>query len=84
MEESTYKKILLIAIDTLCVDHLGCYGYDVPRNPTTPFIDSLAEKGAIFRKHYAADVPTPSSFTSLFTGIRGIRHGIIGFKNKSN
>ena len=84
MEESTYKKILLIAIDTLCVNHLGCYGYDVPRNPTTPFIDSLAEKGAIFRKHYAADVPTPSSFTSLFTGIRGIRHGIIGFKNKSN
>lgn len=82
VKQPMYKKILLIAIDTLSLDHLGCYGYEVPRNPTTPFIDSLARKGAIFKKHYAADVPTPSSFTSLFTGIRGIRHGIIGFNNK--
>ncbi len=76
-----FRKIILIVIDTLSVDHLGCYGYHVPKTPTTPFIDSLAEKGTLFQKHYATDVPTPPSFTSLFYGIRGIRHGIIGFNN---
>ncbi len=77
-----YKKIILIAIDTLNVDHLGCYGYNVPKVPTTPFLDSLTEQGALLQRHYASDVPTPSSFTSLFYGIRGIKHGIIGFNNK--
>lgn len=76
------RKIILIAIDTLNVDHLGCYGYNIPKILTTPFLDSLAQEGAFFQKHYATDVPTPSSFTSLFYGIRGIKHGIIGFNNK--
>lgn len=76
-----YKKIILIVIDTLNVDHLGCYGYDVPETPTTPFLDSLAEEGVLFQNHYATDVPTPSSFTSMFYGVRGIKHGIIGFNN---
>ncbi len=77
-----YRKIILIAIDTLNVDHLGCYGYNIPKAPTTPFLDSLAKAGVLFGRHYATDVPTPSSFTSLFYGIRGIKHGIIGFNNK--
>ena len=78
------KKIILIAIDTLNVDHLGCYGYNVPHTPTTPFLDTLAKGNALFQRHYATDVPTPSSFTSLFTGTRGIHHGIIGFRNKTD
>jgi len=79
-----YGKVILITIDTLSVDHLGCYGYNIPKTPTTPFLDSLAKRGAIFRRHYATDVPTPSSFTSFFCGIRGIKHGIIGFNNKAS
>ena len=35
-------RIILITIDTLRADHLGCYGY--PRQ-TTPFIDTLAREG---------------------------------------
>jgi arylsulfatase A-like enzyme len=77
-----HRKIILIVIDTLNVDHLGCYGYNIPKTPTTPFLDSLAEQGVVFRKHYATDVPTPSSFTSLFCGIRGVKHGIMGFNNR--
>lgn len=79
-----YKKIIFIAIDTLCADHLGCYGYSIPETPTTPFIDSLAEQGALFQKHYATDVPTPPSFTALFYGIRGLKHGIMGFNNPAS
>ena len=38
-------RILIIDIDTLRPDHLGCYGYH--RN-TSPNIDSIAEKGIVF------------------------------------
>lgn len=38
-------NVILISIDNLRADHLGCYGYN--RN-TTPNIDKLAEKGIIF------------------------------------
>lgn len=79
-----HNKIILITIDTLSSDHLGCYGYNIPKTPTTPFLDALAEEGVLFQKHYATDVPTPPSFASLLYGTRGIKNGIIGFNNKSS
>ena len=36
-------SIILISIDTLRADHLGCYGYD---RPTSPALDALAARGA--------------------------------------
>lgn len=80
----TYRKIILIALDTLRADHLGAYGYRVAATDgkgTSPFIDVLADQGVLFRNHYATDVPTPGSFTSLFYGVRGITHGVLGFNN---
>lgn len=77
-------KVILIAIDTLRADHWGCYGYDIPKTPTTPFLDTLSEQGALFLKHYATDVPTPPSYTALFFGVRGIKNGIIGFNNPAS
>ena len=73
-----YEKVILIAIDTLRADHLGCYGYDFP---TSPFIDELAEEGGKFSRCFASDVPTPPSFSALLTGTRGIHNGITGFNN---
>lgn len=73
-----YNKIILLAIDTLRADHLGCYGYELQ---TSPFIDQLSENGVLLRNHYASDVPTPPSFTSIFFGERGINNGIIGFND---
>ena len=72
-------KLLLISIDTLRSDHLGCYGYNWTRNRTSPFIDSLAGGGVVFENHYATDVPTPPSYTSLFHGQRAIKNGIYTF-----
>ncbi|KXA92833.1 hypothetical protein AKJ65_06975 [candidate division MSBL1 archaeon SCGC-AAA259E19] len=76
-----YNKVILVAVDTLSKDHLGCYGYKTPEENTSPFIDSLAEKNLKFENFYASDVPTPSSFTSFLTGTRGIHNGIVGFNN---
>ena len=63
-------KIILIAIDTLRLDHLGCYGY---QQPTSPNIDKIANQGVLFEHHYATDVPTRPSFTALFSSQRGIK-----------
>ena len=44
-------NVLLISIDTLRPEHLGCYGY--PR-PTSPHIDRLAAEGACFEQHISS------------------------------
>ena len=37
--------MLLVTIDTLRADHMGCYGYD---RPTSPVLDALAAEGVLF------------------------------------
>ena len=69
-------KIILISVDTLRADHLGCYGYLLE---TTPVIDKLAREGVLFAKHYSTDVPTPPAYTAMFCGKRGLHTGIFGF-----
>jgi len=67
-------KVMLLVIDTLRADHLGCYGY---RRNTSPCIDEIASEGVLFEHAYPTDVPTQPSFTSMFTGMRGIETGIV-------
>lgn len=66
--------IVVIAIDSLRADHLGCYGYG---NPTSPNIDALARESVLFDAAFAAGIPTTPSFTTLFTGLHPYRHGIV-------
>lgn len=74
-------KVILLVIDTLRADHLGCYGY---RRDTSPNIDRLAKEGVIFKNAYPTDVPTQPSFTSMFTGLRGIQVGIVSHSENEN
>src|SRR5581483_168390 len=64
-------NILLVAIDTLRADHLGCYGY---ARPTSPHLDRLAAEGVLFEDHYAPHIPTHPGFTTLFTGMDAFTH----------
>ena len=41
-------NLIVISIDTLRADHLGCYGYD---KPTSPLLDKLASQGVLFEMH---------------------------------
>src|SRR5437867_580310 len=59
-----YPNVLLIVIDTLRADRLGCYGN--PRG-LTPFLDSLAERGYVFRHAYAQANWTKPSVASILT-----------------
>ncbi|MCL6584661.1 MAG: tetratricopeptide repeat protein [bacterium] len=71
-EKSKYN-LLLITIDTLRADHLGCYGY---QNVKTPAIDALASEGILFT-HALTPVPiTLPSHVSIMTGLYPIQHGI--------
>ncbi len=57
-------NVVLITIDCLRKDHLGCYGYG---KKTSPFIDSLARKSFVFDRAYSIGPNTPHSFPGLFT-----------------
>lgn len=67
-------NVVLIGVDTLRPDHLGCYGYE---RPTSPSIDVLAEQSIVFDTAIAAGIPTTPSFTTLLTGLHPYRHRIV-------
>jgi arylsulfatase A-like enzyme len=54
--------VLLVVIDTLRADRLGCYGYD---RPTSPTLDRLAARGALFLDNTAQSPWTKPSMVSL-------------------
>ncbi|QDU84358.1 Choline-sulfatase [Planctomycetes bacterium Pla163] len=65
--------VLLISIDTLRADRLGCYGHE---RPTSPTIDALAARGVRFTEAYAPDCGTAQSHATLFTGTLPAAHGV--------
>ena len=67
-------NLLIITIDTLRVDHLGCYGYF--RN-TTPNIDKLAKESVVFDHCLAPMAQTLPAHMSIFTGVYPREHGIV-------
>ncbi len=62
-------RILMLDLDTLRPDHLGCYGYS--RN-TSPTIDSIARSSIRFDEYYCSDAPCLPSRAALF--FRAFRH----------
>ena len=67
------SNIVLLTIDSLRADHLGCYGY--ARN-TSPHLDEMAEQSTVFERAFATGIPTMPSFTTLLSGLHPYRHGI--------
>jgi len=71
----TVPNVLLITLDAVRPDHLGCYGY--PRS-TSPNLDRLASEGMVFLHAYAPSSYTMESAPSLFTSTYPSRHGAMG------
>ncbi|MFC6723590.1 sulfatase [Halobium palmae] len=67
-------RILLVDVDSLRPDHLGCYGYS---RDTSPTIDSIADEGVRFDRCYASDTPCLPSRTALATGRFGVKNGVV-------
>lgn len=72
-EQSEGYNVILISIDTLRSDHLGCYGY---KKDTSPNIDVLASESALFRNVYSASPWTLPSHVSMLTGLYGAHHQV--------
>lgn len=71
---SRRPNVVILAIDTLRADHLGCYGY---KKPTSPHIDALGAESVVFDRAFAAAIPTMPSFTTMLSGLHPYRHGIV-------
>jgi len=75
-------NVVVITIDTLRADHLGCYGYKQIR---TPNIDALAAESARFERAYTPVPVTLPAHTAIFTGTYPTLSGMHDFSgNKLN
>jgi arylsulfatase A-like enzyme len=70
--------IVLVVVDTLRADRLGCYGN---ARGLTPFLDSLAARGVVFRNAYAPAPWTNPSVASLLTSRFPSQHGAVAFES---
>lgn len=71
--EALSPNVILVSIDTLRADHLGCYGYD---RPTSPTLDRLASEGMLFECAYATSPWTLPSHGTMLTGFYPGRIGL--------
>lgn len=67
-------NVILISIDTLRADHLGCYGYPAD---TSPNIDEFSKHGVLFRTAIAHAPSTTPSHASILTSLLPVHHGAL-------
>lgn len=72
----TAWNVVLITIDTLRADHVGCYG---DKQIKTPNIDALAADGTRFERAFAVVPVTLPSHTTMLTGTYPMLSGMHDF-----
>ncbi len=58
-------NVVWILLDALRPDHLSAYGYE---RETSPFIDTIAQRGTLFERHYSQGPNTLISVGTYMTG----------------
>lgn len=69
-------NILIITVDTLRADRVGCYGYS---RGLTPNVDMLAQEGIVFERGVAQVPLTLPSHAAIFTGTYPFHNGVRDF-----
>ncbi len=72
-------NLIVVVIDALRADRLGCYGRG---RPTSPAIDRLASEGVLFEQAMAQCSFTPPAIASLLTGRYVPSHGLLGWESR--
>lgn len=67
-------SVLLVTVDTLRADRLGCYGRAAAE---TPAMDGLARAGLLFRRAYTSVPLTLPAHATLLTGLEPAAHGLV-------
>ncbi|MBI4882205.1 MAG: sulfatase [Planctomycetes bacterium] len=73
VDDSPYPGMVLVTIDTLRADHLGCYGY---ARATSPRLDAFAAGGVRFERAVVATPRTTQSLASLLTATTPASHQV--------
>ena len=73
VERDPGLSVLLISVDTLRADALGCYGR---QDAATPWSDRLAAEGVRFETAHAHNVVTLPSHANILSGRYPLRHGV--------
>jgi arylsulfatase A-like enzyme len=73
VEKPRPRLVILISIDTLRADHLGFYGYE---RPTSPALDALASKSAVFEDASSTSTWTLPAHASMLSGLFPNQHGL--------
>src|SRR5438270_8605650 len=68
--------IILITIDTVRADHLGCYG---AKDIQTPTLDALARDGILFERAISQVPLTWPSHAAILTGLYPFQNGVQDF-----
>ncbi len=66
-------NVVLISIDTLRADHVGCYG---AAGDLSPNIDRIAREGVRFNQAYSSVPVTTPSHATILTGTFPLFHGV--------
>jgi len=74
--EKSSPNVVLITIDTLRADHLGCYGYQKIK---TPHINGLAADSIRFARAFTPVPVTLPSHSAMLTGTYPMRSGMHDF-----
>ena len=69
-------NVVLVVVDSLRPDHLGCHGY---ARETSPEIDRLAAESIVYENARAPSSWTWPSIASLLTGVGPPAHGVLDF-----
>lgn len=67
-------NVVLVSIDTLRPDHLGCYGY---YRATSPTIDQLAQGGVRFENAFSSTTWTLPAHLALLTSLPDLVHIVL-------
>jgi arylsulfatase A-like enzyme len=72
-EPAEPRNVILLSLDTLRADRLGCYGAE---RPTSPTLDAFARRGVCFERVVTESSWTLPAHMSLFTGLHPTSHGV--------
>jgi len=72
-EELRDPNLVLVTVDTVRADHLGCYG---DRAAITPWLDKIAAEGIRFEQASSAVPLTLPSHATLLSGLLPPHHGL--------
>jgi arylsulfatase A-like enzyme len=78
-EEAPKLNVIIIGVDTLRPDHLGCYGYG---RETSSGIDRFAAGGVLCENAISQSPWTLPSFATVFTSLYPTQHGAMVVKSR--